>query len=201
MRAHVHIARLALFISATLPSVSLAQHAGGAAVLVTKAPKEASQYEFLVGEWSLNVKPQAVGLAQKIHGVPKLHGTWKAWRALDGWGVQDELRITDASGNPMALTLFVRVFDAATKRWNVSAVDAYHGKLTSSTADWKDGAFVSTHEGTDADGKAFLSRSRFDKISATAFEYTQSRSYDGGKSWDDGVLTIEAKRTGAAAAR
>jgi hypothetical protein len=190
-----------LVVIAAAPAAARAQHSGAASALVTKAPKEASQYEFLLGTWSLTVKPLAVGLGQKIHGVPKLGGTWKAWRALDGWGVEDELRIVDASGNPMALSLFVRVYDAAARHWVVTGIDAYHGKATSSVAEWKDGGMFATAEGTDADGKPFLSRVRIAGITPTAFKYTQDRSFDGGKTWEEGFLTIDAKRTAAAAER
>ncbi len=203
MRAHsrIQFTRLALIAIAALPSAAVAQHDGAAAALVTKAPKEATQYEFLVGEWSLDVKQKASGLAQQIHGVPKMHGTWKAWRALDGWGIEDELRITDASGNPLALTHFVRVFDAAAKHWKVSSVDAYRGTLTSATAEWKDGGMTSMADGTDPEGKAYISRVRISGITPTAFKYSLDRSFDGGKSWDEAVLTIDAKRTSATAAR
>jgi hypothetical protein len=191
----------ALLVVAAVPAAARAQHAVAASSLVTKAPKEASQYEFLLGAWSLTVKPQAVGLGQKIHGVPKLNGTWKAWRALDGWGVEDELRIVDASGNPLALSHFVRVYDAAAKHWVVSGIDAYHGKATTSTAEWKDGTMTSIADGTDGDGKPLLSRVRITGITLTAFKYTQDHSFDGGKTWEEGFLTIEAKRTAVTAER
>ncbi|HEV8411319.1 MAG TPA: hypothetical protein VGQ30_12480 [Gemmatimonadaceae bacterium] len=200
-RTHSLIANAALALALTAaPAAMVAQHADGAA-LVTKAPKEADQFAFLIGQWSTTITPQATSLGQKIHGVRKLHGTWRAWRALDGWGIADESRVVDASGNPMALTQFVRVYDAAAKRWNVVSVDAYRGKVTSATAELKDGVFTSIHDGTDADGKSFLSRTRFEKITPNSFVYTQARSYDGGKNWDDGVLTIEGKRTSATAER
>jgi len=101
-----------------VPTAGRAQHSGGAPPLVTRAPKEASQYDFLIGQWDLVVKPKATTLAAKVHGVPKLLGTWKAWRAFEGFGLEDDLRIVDASGNPKALTHFVRVYDAAAGQWN-----------------------------------------------------------------------------------
>jgi hypothetical protein len=201
MRTHSLIANGALILAfAAAPGEVIAQHGGGSA-LVTKAPREADQFAFLIGQWSTTVTPQATSLGQKIHGVPKLHGTWKAWRALDGWGIEDESRVVDASGNPMALTQFVRVYDATAKHWTVASVDAYHGNVTSAPAELKDGAFISIHDGADADGKPFLSRTRFEKITPTSFTYTQARSYDGGKNWDSNVLTVEAKRTAATAER
>src|SRR4051812_8219158 len=93
-----------------------AQH-GGAAAPMRTAPTEAKQFAFLIGEFDLVVKPAASGLAQKIHGVPKMVGTWKGWRALDGFGVEDELRITDASGNPRVLAHAVRYYDATAHHW------------------------------------------------------------------------------------
>lgn len=201
MRVPSFMAVLAAGAVAIAPARSAAQHEGAAQALATKAPAEASQYQFLVGEWSIAIKMQASGLAQKMHGVPKLHGTWKAWRALDGWGVEDELRIVDASGNPIALTHFVRLYDAAGRHWLVNAMDAYRGKATGSVAEWKGGEMVSTSEGIDQDGKKYLSRVRISGITPTSFKYSQDRSFDGGAKWDEGVLTMEAVRTAATAAR
>ena len=81
-----------------LPGAAIAQHSGGGAPPPPVAPKEGTQFDFLVGQWELIGQPQATTLAQRIHGVSKLPGTWKAWRAMDGWGIQDELRLTDPSG-------------------------------------------------------------------------------------------------------
>ena len=196
VRPILQIAALAL-----LPGIVVGQHAGGAPPLVTRAPAEASQYDFLVGQWELTVKPQATTLAARIHGMPKMSGTWKAWRALDGWGIEDELRIVDASGNAQAFTHFTRMYDPTAKHWEVSAVDPYHARITAYTAEWRGNEMVGTAQGTDADGKPYLTRTRVFSIAANSFRYQQDRSTDGGKSWAEGVLTIEAKRVAAAAPR
>ncbi|MFI5312044.1 MAG: hypothetical protein ACHQQ3_12470 [Gemmatimonadales bacterium] len=200
-RASASLAVLASMASAPLPAVASAQHGGGGPPLVTKSPTEASQYDFLLGQWDLTVKPQASGLAQRIHGGPKLQGTWKGWRAIDGWGVEDELRIVDASGNPLALTHFVRVYDATAKHWKVAAVEAYRGRITTSSAEWKGTEMVASSEGTDEEGKAFISRTRIFALTPTSFTYRSDRSFDGGKKWEEGILTIEARRVSASAPR
>ena len=184
-----------------LPAAAGAQHAGGGPALVTTPAREASQFDFMVGQWDLVVRPQAKGLAAKIHGAPKLQGTWKAWRAFDGWGVQDELRIVDDSGNPIALSSAMRAWDPAAKRWNVMALDVYRSRTTTATAEWHAGRMTVSGRGTDQEGRAYLSRTTISDITPTSFRYQHDRSYDDGKTWDEGVLRIDAKRVAATASR
>ena len=188
----------AAVVAPLLPFEARAQH-GDNASLVTHAPREASQYDFLIGQWEVVVTPKASGLAQRIHGVPKLRGSWKAARALDGWGIEDEMRVADASGNPRAFSHFVRLYDPAQKRWIVSAVDVYRQQVTQSTAQWLGGEMVSQHDATDASGKRSTSRVRITAITPTSFHYQQDRSDDGGKTWDEGLLVMDAKRIGSSA--
>lgn len=191
----------ALLLAVSLPQVAHAQHGGAALAADTRAPRDASQFAFLIGQWDVSVMPKATTLATRIHGIPKMHGTWTAWRALEGWGIEDELRIVDAAGNPRTLTHFVRVFDAATKQWNVSALDVFRGKFTMSTAIWQGGVMRSEAQGVDADGKPYRSRVTWSKITPTSFRYQQDRSTDGGRYWTEAFLVIEGKRTAAAAPR
>lgn len=181
------------------PSVALSQHGGGAPAVKTP-PREASQFNFLVGQWELSVTPAASSLAQRIHGTPKLLGIWKAWRALDGFGIEDELRITDNSGNPMSLTHSVRFYDGAARRWKTSTVDVYRGAFISAAAEMRGSEMLTSSQGTDTEGKPYLSRGRYTSISANGFRFVQQRSTDNGKTWKDN-LTIDAKRVAATAAR
>jgi len=167
---------------------------------VRTPPREAAQFNFLVGQWELTVKPAATTLAQKIHGMPKLTGSWKAWRALDGWGVEDELRITDKSGNPVSLSHAVRYYDAASRRWKTSGLDVYRGIFTSAVAEMRGTDIVASSSGTDTEGKPYLSRSRYSDISANGFRFVQERSTDKGKSWQEN-LVIDAKRVSQSATR
>ena len=183
-----------------VPSASRAQHGGGESASRT-APPETSQFAFLIGQWDLTVHPSMPSLVAKLHGVPKLVGTWKAWRAFDGFGVEDEMRITDEAGNPRSLSHAMRFYDATTKRWSTSLLDVYRGVFTMSSAEWRDGAMTSTSRGTTADGKPTVSRAKYYDITPTSFTYRQDRLSDDGKSWTEGVLTIDAKRVAAVAPR
>lgn len=199
------LAVLTLALSLTA-GVLRAQHggpsAGGASARpASVAPKEAEQLAFLIGQWELTVTPKASGLGQRIHGVPKLLGTWKAWRALDGFGIQDELRIIDASGNPTTLSHSVRVFDAAQGKWTQSTLDVYRGRWTTSTGTFANGVLTLRSVGRDAEGKPYVQRARFYDITATSFKYQADRSEDGERTWDEGVLRMEAKRVAASAPR
>ena len=185
-----------------LPVAAPAQHPGGtAAARPSRPPREATQYDFLVGQWELTVTPKVSGLAARIHGVPKLRGTWKAWRALDGWGIEDEVRVVDESGNPRSLMHNVRVYDATAHHWTLVAVDAYRQAVTQAAAQWQGGEMVGQGQGVDGEGKAYVSRSRIGRITPTSFRYQLDRSYDGGRTWTEGLTVMEAKRVSATAAR
>jgi hypothetical protein len=197
-----HVSTLAFIAAFSLPGVLTAQHGTGGAARPAVAPaKEAAQFDFLIGQWELVVTPKTAGLAARIHGAPKLVGTWKAWRAVDGFGVEDELRILDRSGNPTALSQALRVYSPTERKWVVTGIDAYRGKTSGSSGEWKNGQMVMSGQGTDEEGKAYITRTRYYDITGGAFKYQQDRSFDNGRTWDEGTLRIEAKRVAATAAR
>jgi hypothetical protein len=186
---------------ALMPLALPAQHSIGATSVSTRAPHEATQYDFLVGEWALSVTPKVSGLVARIHGVPKLHGTWKGSRALDGWGVSDELRIVDESGNPIAYTHFVRIYDATARHWIVTAIEVYHQRVTTSIAQWLGNEMSTVADGVDPEGKPYRSRTHITDISATGFHYSQDISHDGGATWEEGHLVMDAKRVAGDASK
>ncbi|MCC6243108.1 MAG: hypothetical protein IT353_09720 [Gemmatimonadaceae bacterium] len=189
---------MAVVVALTIPSLSFAQHAAASTLV---PPPEAAQLNFLVGQWELTAKPKATTLGQRIHGVRALRGTWKAWRALDGWGLEDELRLTDGSGNPALLVHAVRFYDRTARRWTNSVIDVYKGVSTQSTGERRGAEVLISGRGTDEEGRAYLSRGTFTAVTAATFRYRLDRSMDGGKSWTEGVLIIEAKRVAAVAPR
>jgi hypothetical protein len=167
----------------------------------TTPRSEARQFDFLIGQWELEVHPKADSLMAKIHGAPQLTGTWKAWRAFDGFGVDDEIRIIDTSGNPVALSHAMRTYSAAESGWLVANLDVYRGRVAESKGQWQGGEMVLNGRGTDPEGKAVLTRACYSKITPGSFHLQNDRSADNGATWDEAVLVIDAKRVGAAATR
>lgn len=200
MRIHTAITLFALL---ALPAAAR-DHSGAGGPeqpLVTIAPREATQFDFLVGQWELVAEPQVSALAAFVHGAPKLPGTWKAWRGFDGFGIEDEMRITDKSGNPLALSSSVRIYDHRARHWSCSTVDVYRSHFQSAIAEWKDGRMMVSARSTGPDGHAFVSRSWFFEIGRNRFRWQQDVSYDEGRTWNKAKLKIEAKRVNATAPR
>lgn len=189
-----------LIVSLVLLAASPAT-AQRAAPVDADAPPEARQFDFLVGEWRVDVRPKVSGLAAMVHGAPRLVGTWKAWPEFDGFGVEDELRIVDASGNPASLSRTQRMWSRSEQRWIVAGMDVYRGRMSSARGRRDGDALLVEASGTDPDGKPYAVRTRFTGITADAFELVQDRSADGGRTWDEGVLEMSATRVAPTAAR
>jgi len=198
MRRLLH---LLLLLIPLLVVPALAQH--GAAPAATRAAPGAAQLDFLVGEWALELSPKASSLGALIHGAPKLMGSWKVWRNWDGRGIDDELRVFDAAGTLLSLTHSLRVYDPAGKRWLVHTLDVPRARLTSSSGVFENGELrlQSLPGSLGLDGKPQLTRTRIDEIAADRFRLRQDRSADNGASWEEGVLTIMAKRVSRKASR
>lgn len=195
---------LTLLVITALTAVSLpAQHSGGGAAARTQstAPTEAEQFAFLVGQWDVTVTPKVNSLAARIHGSPTYVGNWKAWRAFDRFGIEDELRIMDRSGNPNSLTHTIRFYDASQSRWTLTALDVYRGRYTSAIGELKGGELVVTSVGKDAEGKSYVQRARFYDITPTSFKYQADRFMNGDRTWNTAALKMEARRVAAVAPR
>lgn len=168
---------------------------GDQASLIITPPAEARQYDFLIGEWTLTARPKLSGLVRLVHGDTILTGTWKAHRALNGWGVQDELQLYDPSGNPSVLVAATRFYDARTEHWMTTSLDVFRGRQTVSTGSQVGGGMQSETRSHDADGKPTRTRATISAVDDNHFVFRQDRSYDDGQTWDEAVLVIEARRT------
>jgi hypothetical protein len=191
--------RLGLTLLMLLLATPIAAQHGAAPS--SESDARAREFDFLLGEWELAVEPKVSSLAAMLHGAPKLLGTWKAWRAFDGRGIEDELRIFDASGNPRGLTHSLRVFAPADSVWAIATVDATRARASTARAALRDDVMTVESTGVDAEGRSYRARSRYLEVTGEAFRMIQDRSFDDGTSWDEAVLTITATRVAANATR
>ncbi len=189
---HLRIAFLTLLL--TIPFAAFAQQEGNAS-----APAETKQFDFLLGQWELDVHPKVSSLAAMIHGTPKLIGTWKAWRVANSSDIEDEIRIVDSSGNPLSSNHSVRTYDATQRRWKITARDHDKERTGEATGQMHGAEMHLEGSYSDANGKT-LTRTRYYDITPDSFRMTQDRSTDAGQSWEEGTLTVDARRVAAEAA-
>ena len=187
------IIAVVLIASIVVSKPASAQHGGASANLTVSAPKEVSQLDFMVGDWDLDVTVPATTFAAKIHGMPKLVGTWRVRKALDGWGLEDDMKITDVAGNPKTMSHAVRYFDRNTGKWAISTLDVYRGKFSTTVGESRGSEIYLNGSGKDASGKPQMIRTRIYDISKAGFKFRQDRSVDGGKTWKENI-SIEAHR-------
>jgi hypothetical protein len=179
-----------LGLALTLP-LAYAENAGVQAGATSEL--ELHQFDFLVGRWEVSGEVKVGGLIALIHGTPKLAGTWKAWRAADG-GIEDELKLTDASGNPAAALHSRRNFSRNENCWKISGRDDNSGNVPPATARWQGSEMLILSSDANQEGKRYQTRTHYDAITATSFRMVQDRSYDEGKTWEKGVVTLNAHR-------
>jgi hypothetical protein len=116
-------------------------------------------------------------------------------------GIDDELRLTDASGNPMLLA----ARDARLRRHRpaliVATLDVFRATLVSSTAQWSNGMMHFEGAGTDGEGRPYRSRGRFPGDRTRCLHVPRRRSYDDGKTWTEDFPAHRRERVAAVAPR
>ena len=169
-----------------------------AVAFAQSAPPESRQFDFLLGQWDLEVHPKVSGIAAAIHGAPRLTGTLKARRTLDGLAIEDETRVVDASGNPISFSHALRTYSKGEARWKVGGLDVFRSRFSESSGTFQGGEMRLNGRGFDPEGHPVLTRVRYYDIGADAFRIQQDRSSDEGRTWDEGVVTISARRVAPA---
>lgn len=158
-----------------------------------QAPPETAQFAFLIGAWDCttrSMKPDGSGFAE---GQARWTGYW----ILDGWAIQDDWESTRPDGQAVRGTN-IRSFNPKTRKWD-------NRWLSSGTLQWVyfeaeeqgDTMVMIGGEGRDRAGRDYVDRNLFHEITADAWKWRKDRSFDGGKTWLEGVAFIEARRVGA----
>lgn len=154
-------------------------------------PPEASQFDFLVGEWTVDVA------SKSANAPPRYRGVWKARKTLNGLGIVDEYAVSDDASQVVYSGTTLRAFDTKTGTWTMRYIDQFGGQ----TGRWSE--LVGTKEGPEiyveqrgrsADGRATILKIRYFDIEPNHFRWTADQSSDGGRTWVREYLRIEATR-------
>ena len=152
------------------------------------APQETAQYAFMIGEWECQT------MSSRPDGsVSEGRARWTARYILGGWAIQDEW-VTERSGGQSFYGTNIRSFDPEKKKWNNMWLSSGSLKWTHFESEQFGATMVMIGgRGRDSVGE-YLDRNTFHNISANHFDWKKDRSYDGGKTWIEGVATIAADR-------
>ncbi len=155
------------------------------------APEELAQFDFLVGRWRCEIT------IRNPDGVEEQHrATLVARYILDGYVIADEYRQSGPGGTLVRFGATYRSFDPAAGGW----VMKWHDALNSTWLDLgpADLGGVEVSDGTitfkHRDPPGNLVRITFANISDERFTWRADNSTDHGKTWDEGVMVMEAFR-------
>jgi hypothetical protein len=150
-------------------------------------PPEASQFDFLLGAWDIDVTLNHPDLP------PKARGRWTAQKSADGFMVTDEYRILDDQGRTVYLGETYRVFNPANKQWEFRYVEPQFGTWHEGTGKWEGNEMHLTQTNRRPNGGESILKIRYYDITPQHFRWAGERSEDGGKTWKPGPR-IEATR-------
>ena len=157
-------------------------------------PAEASQFDFLLGEWETrSMRYRADG--SEIGGYG---GSWRARKLHSGRILLDEFTACLDDGSEISTMATLRTFSTATQRWEMTFLIAHQAQLiTSFSGVFEEGEMRLEGAGRTLGGEAVQARVRFHDITDESFEWENRVSLDGGATWyrDN---TISARRTAPA---
>jgi hypothetical protein len=90
-----------------------------------KAPPELARWAFLVGDWSGEAK-----LKREDGPIETLKVSWDGRYILDGYAIQDDYRMTSATGELVVLGANIRAYEAQRKVWSMKWLNAMSGTWT-----------------------------------------------------------------------
>jgi hypothetical protein len=153
-----------------------------------EAPPETAQYAFLIGEWDCTIRSM-----QPDRTFEERQAKWTGHYILDGWAIQDHW-VDLGPGGRRGEGTNIRSFNPQTGKWD-------NRWLATGSLQWKyfssemvgDTMVMTGGEGTDPFGD-YIDRNTFYEIEVDSWRWRKDRSYDGGKTWIEGVAFIEARR-------
>jgi len=154
-------------------------------------PKEASQFDFLLGEWEARTtryRPDG----SEIGAYP---GSWRARHLHDARIVLDEFTARLDDGSELSYMATLRTFSTAMQRWEMTFLIAHEPqRITSFSGVFEHGEMRLQGAGHTLEGLPVVARVRFFDITPTSFEWENRVSLDEGSTWYRDS-SISARRT------
>lgn len=150
------------------------------------APGGLAQYEFLIGDWDVDVALNRPG-AEPLKYRAKWHNHWIA----NGHAVMQEWR------GPYATGIEIRTYDAAADVWQGRNI--YFPSPAAwydNTATWTGSEMVVTTHRVAADGAASITREIYYDLEESGFRIRTEVSADGGTTWAPGRYSAICLRSG-----
>ena len=164
------------------------QHLSGArGVVAAKVSTNAQAFDFLVGEWEIEMLVMPQGASAGRRAVSLVH------RILDGAALLDEIRHLDDSGEVNFRGASFRTYVPESDRWYVVWVMANVEGYSELSAQVVDGEVRTTGQGRDPGGK-LVERGSYHDISPDGYSFTLDRSYNDGETWIRPFVSYKAAR-------
>jgi hypothetical protein len=177
---------LLLAQSAKEGNQNMGQQARQDGKLNPKAPAELARWAFLVGDWHGEARLKRDG-----GKIERLQVSWNGRYILDGYAIQDDYRMTSATGELIVLGTNIRAYDAQKKIWSMKWLNALTGtwvdlgseQLGGWRVDEKSFSYIIKESPTEPS----LTRATYTNISPSHLTWSGERSNDG-KAWEEFLM-------------
>ena len=143
-------------------------------------------FDYLLGDWEFTNDHREYG---------KSHGVWSAVRLTEGQ-ILDEYRIVGDKGETVYMTTTIRSYNAVLDRWELIGMDEGLGLQDFGTARRVGHEMHLEQKFGVMSQEPSTWRIRYFNIQPDRFSWTADRTTDGGKTWVEKFVQIEARRTG-----
>ena len=138
-------------------------------------------FDFNVGIWKTHIKRLQHPLTGSTTWV-ELNGTVTVRKVWDGRALIEEIEADGPTGHFEGLTLFL--YNPQSHQWSQNFASSHDGVLTQPTiGEFKDGR-GELYNQESFNGRAILVRGVWSDIQADSHRFEESRSDDGGKTWE-----------------
>jgi len=149
--------------------------------------RNAEAFDFLLGEWEIEMLVMPPGATAGRRAISTVR------HILDGAALLDEIRHIDESGHVNFRGASFRTYVPDSDRWYVVWMMANVEGYTELRAEVVDSEVRTTGQGRDSGG-GLIERGRYHDISVHGYSFTLDRSYDGGKTWIQPIVSFRAAR-------